>query len=91
MNDFFRLEENKTTFKTEVIAGITTFITMAYIIFVNPGILAQAGMNSKGLLFGDVAKAGLGVANDPIIGAVFVATVLSAIIGTKSDRSHVVL
>lgn len=82
MNDFFRLEENKTTVKTEVIAGITTFITMAYIIFVNPGILAQAGMNSKGLFFGDVAKAGLGVNNDPIIGAVFVATVLSAIIGT---------
>jgi AGZA family xanthine/uracil permease-like MFS transporter len=82
MNDFFKLEENKTTVKTEIIAGITTFITMAYIIFVNPSILAQAGMNSKGLFFGEVAKANLGVANDPIIGAVFVATVLSAIIGT---------
>lgn len=82
MNDYFKLEENKTTVKTEIIAGITTFITMAYIIFVNPSILAQAGMNSKGLFFGEVAKANLGVANDPIIGAVFVATVLSAIIGT---------
>lgn len=82
MKDYFKLEENNTTFKTEIIAGLTTFITMAYIIFVNPGILAQAGMNSKGLFFGDVAKAGLGVGNDPVIGAVFVATVLSAIIGT---------
>jgi len=82
MKDYFKLEENNTTVKTEIIAGITTFITMAYIIFVNPQILGQAGMNGKGLMFGDVAKAGLTVANDPIIGSVFVATVLSAIIGT---------
>lgn len=82
MKDYFKLEENNTTVKTEVIAGITTFITMAYIIFVNPQILGQAGMNSKGLLFDAVGKAGLTVGNDPIIGSVFVATVLSAIIGT---------
>ena len=36
MNNFFKLEENHTTVKTEIIAGITTFVTMAYIIFVNP-------------------------------------------------------
>jgi adenine/guanine/hypoxanthine permease len=82
MNDFFKLEENNTTVKTEIIAGITTFITMAYIIFVNPSILAQAGMNSKGLFFGDVAKAGLTVGNDPIIASIFAATAISAIIGT---------
>jgi AGZA family xanthine/uracil permease-like MFS transporter len=82
MRDFFKLQENNTTVKTEVIAGITTFITMAYIIFVNPSLLAQSGMNSKGLFFGDVAKAGLTVGNDPIIGSIFVATALSAIIGT---------
>ncbi|MCM8711314.1 NCS2 family permease [Clostridium sp. SYSU_GA19001] len=82
MNDFFKLKENNTNIKTEIIAGITTFITMAYIIFVNPSLLGQAGMNVKGLMFGDVAKAGITVANDPILGAVFVATVLSAIIGT---------
>jgi adenine/guanine/hypoxanthine permease len=82
MKDFFKLKENNTTVKTEVIAGITTFITMAYIIFVNPNILSQAGMNGKGL-FGDaVAQAGLNSFNDPIIGAVFVATIISAIIGT---------
>jgi AGZA family xanthine/uracil permease-like MFS transporter len=82
MRDYFKLQENNTTVKTEVIAGITTFITMAYIIFVNPSLLGQAGMNAKGLMFGDVAKAGITVGNDPILGAVFVATVLSAIIGT---------
>jgi AGZA family xanthine/uracil permease-like MFS transporter len=42
---FFRLEENNTNFKTEVLAGITTFMTMAYILVVNPGILSQAGMD----------------------------------------------
>lgn len=82
MNDFFKLEENHTTVRTEIFAGITTFITMAYVIFVHPGILAQAGMNAKGLFGTDVAKAGLTSFNDPIIGAIFVATILSAVIAT---------
>jgi adenine/guanine/hypoxanthine permease len=42
---FFKLRENNTNFKTEVLAGITTFMTMAYILVVNPGILSQAGMD----------------------------------------------
>lgn len=41
----FKLSENRTTTRTEVLAGITTFITLAYIIFVNPSILKDAGMN----------------------------------------------
>ena len=40
----FRLTENKTTVRTEIIAGITTFMTMAYILFVNPSILSETGM-----------------------------------------------
>lgn len=40
----FRLKENKTDVRTEVMAGITTFMTMAYILFVNPSILAETGM-----------------------------------------------
>lgn len=40
----FKLAENHTDVKTEVLAGITTFMTMAYIIFVNPGILSKTGM-----------------------------------------------
>lgn len=82
MNSFFKLRENHTDVRTEIIAGITTFITMAYIIFVNPMVLSQAGMNSKGLLGAEVGKAGLNVSNDPIIASVFVATILSAVIGT---------
>lgn len=40
----FRLTEHKTNLRTEVLAGLTTFLTMAYIVVVNPGILAQTGM-----------------------------------------------
>ncbi len=61
MNEFFKLKENNTTVRTEVIAGITTFVTMAYILIVNPIYLAEAGMDFN---------------------AVFVATCISAAIGT---------
>lgn len=43
--DFFKLEEHNTSVKTEGIAGVTTFMTMAYIIFVQPVILSQAGLD----------------------------------------------
>ncbi len=46
---FFRLDEHGTTVQREVIAGVTTFMTMAYIIVVNPQILAKAGMNQAAL------------------------------------------
>ncbi len=45
LEKFFKLSENNTTVKTEVIAGITTFMTMAYILAVNPDILSAAGMD----------------------------------------------
>jgi AGZA family xanthine/uracil permease-like MFS transporter len=44
LEQLFKLSENKTTVRTEIVAGITTFLTMAYIIFVNPSILAAAKM-----------------------------------------------
>lgn len=82
LDSYFKLSENNTNVRTEVIAGITTFITMAYIIFVNPGILMQAGMNAQGL-FGDAAvNAGISALNDPIVRSVFAATCISAAIGT---------
>lgn len=40
---YFRIKERKTTIRTEIIAGITTFMTMAYIVFVNPAILSAGG------------------------------------------------
>jgi AGZA family xanthine/uracil permease-like MFS transporter len=50
--DFFKLKEHNTSVKTEAIGGVTTFMTMAYIIFVQPVILSQAGMD-----FGSVMMA----------------------------------
>ena len=44
MEKFFKLKENGTKVSTEIIAGLTTFFTMAYIIVVNPSILSEAGM-----------------------------------------------
>ena len=61
MSKFFRLEEHGTTIQTEIIAGLTTFLTMAYIIVVNPVILSSAGVPFN---------------------QVFMATILSAIVGT---------
>jgi len=46
---FYQLKANGTTVKTEVLAGITTFLTMAYILAVNPNILAAAGMDKNAL------------------------------------------
>ncbi|HEU5139479.1 MAG TPA: NCS2 family permease [Bacillales bacterium] len=50
MERFFRYKENGTTHRREVTAGVTTFLAMAYILFVNPSILADAGMD-KGAVF----------------------------------------
>ncbi len=49
MSDFFRLAEKKTNVKTEIVAGLTTFFTMAYIIFVNPNMLSETGMSWHGV------------------------------------------
>lgn len=46
LEKLFKLSENKTDVKTEVLAGVTTFMTMAYILAVNPSILSAAGMDS---------------------------------------------
>ena len=50
LEKFFKLKENGTNIKTEVMAGITTFMTMAYILAVNPGILSAAGMDATAVL-----------------------------------------
>ncbi len=47
---FFGLKEKQTNIKTEFVAGATTFLTMAYIIFVNPNILSAAGMDKQALI-----------------------------------------
>ncbi|MGM0784319.1 MAG: NCS2 family permease [Pseudomonadota bacterium] len=56
----FKLTEHNTSVKTEVIAGITTFLTMAYIIFVNPSILSQTGMDSGAVFVATCLAAAFG-------------------------------
>lgn len=50
LEKLFKLKEHKTDVKTEVLAGVTTFMTMAYILAVNPSILGDAGMNTNAVL-----------------------------------------
>ena len=49
MEKLFKLKEHNTTVKTEVMAGITTFLTMAYILAVNPNMLSASGMDNVSL------------------------------------------
>ncbi|MDR1433702.1 NCS2 family permease [Candidatus Endomicrobiellum devescovinae] len=61
MKDFFKLKENNTTVYTEIIAGITTFFTMAYIIFVNPAILSlNPGMPWFGIFAATILASAFG-------------------------------
>jgi AGZA family xanthine/uracil permease-like MFS transporter len=57
MDKFFKITERKSSVRTEILAGVTTFLTMAYILAVNPGILSQAGMDF-GRVFTATALAG---------------------------------
>jgi len=58
----FKLSENGTNVKTEVVAGITTFMTMAYILAVNPSILSAAGMDSTAVLLATALASFIGTA-----------------------------
>jgi adenine/guanine/hypoxanthine permease len=60
LNKLFKLDENATTPRTEVLAGVTTFMTMAYIIFVNPAILGDAGMPRDAVFVATCLAAALG-------------------------------
>ena len=57
---FFKLKEHGTTVRTEIVAGLTTFLTMAYIIFVNPSILGAAGMPQDAVFVATCLIAALG-------------------------------
>lgn len=59
LEKLFKLKENNTDVKTEILAGITTFMTMAYIIIVNPDILSATGMDKGAILAATVISAGL--------------------------------
>jgi AGZA family xanthine/uracil permease-like MFS transporter len=56
---YFKLTENQSSVKQEMLGGLTTFVTMAYIIVVNPQILAQAGMPAEGVVFATCISAAI--------------------------------
>lgn len=60
MEKFFKLKENGTTVSTEVMAGFTTFFTMAYILFVNPAMLAETGLPQNGVYIATILAAIVG-------------------------------
>ncbi|MBR2283587.1 MAG: NCS2 family permease [Ruminococcus sp.] len=62
LEKMFKLKENKTTVKTELAAGLTTFMTMAYILAVNPSVLSAAGMDSTAVLLATCLASFIGTA-----------------------------
>ena len=60
LEKLFKLTEHGTNVRQEVIAGITTFLTMAYIIFVNPAMLADAGMDHGAVFVATCVAAAIG-------------------------------
>ncbi|MBP3931713.1 MAG: NCS2 family permease, partial [Peptostreptococcaceae bacterium] len=72
LEKIFKLSNHNTTVKTEIIAGITTFMTMAYILVVNPSILGDAGMDKDAVFAATAIAAFIGctimglLANYPI-------------------------
>ena len=65
LEKLFKLKENKTTVRKELIAGLITFLTMSYILIVNPDIMGQTGMNKEALFTATAVVA--------IIGTLFMA------------------
>jgi AGZA family xanthine/uracil permease-like MFS transporter len=59
IDQIFKLSDNNTTIKREFLAGFTTFITMAYIIFVNPQIMSESGMDQGAIFVGTCLAASI--------------------------------
>ena len=51
LDKLFKLSEKGTTVKTEILAGVTTFLAMAYILAVNPAMLGETGMSVQGVFY----------------------------------------
>jgi AGZA family xanthine/uracil permease-like MFS transporter len=60
INDFFKLKENGTTIGREIVAGVTTFFAMSYILFVNPSILSQTGMPFQAVFLATIISSAIG-------------------------------
>src|ERR1700712_3580313 len=60
LEQYFRFAHHRTTWRTEILAGVTTFIAMAYIIFVNPTVLHETGMPLAAVTVATCLCAGIG-------------------------------
>ncbi len=60
MDKFFKVSERGSSIRAEIVGGVTTFFAMAYIIFVNPSLLSQTGMNSNGVMLATCISAAIG-------------------------------
>ena len=60
MDKFFKISERGSSIRAEIVGGVTTFFAMAYIIFVNPGLLSQTGMNPNGVMLATCISAAIG-------------------------------
>ena len=82
LRKLFKLDESKTTVRTEIVAGITTFMTMAYILAVNPSILSAAGIPKGGVFMATAIAAVVGtllmafMSNYPFVLAAIVSNAL---------------
>lgn len=80
MEKTFKVSENGSTIRREILGGLTSFVTIAYALLVIPNILKIGGMNVAGLK-GDAAAA-LSIGSDPIVASAFASTAIAAAIGT---------
>jgi AGZA family xanthine/uracil permease-like MFS transporter len=97
LDGYFRLSERGTSTRTEVLAGVTTFLTMAYIVLVNPAILGQAGMPVAAVAAATCFAAAFGsilmgvVANTPLaLGCVLISGVAFLILTLTGVRQMIV-
>jgi AGZA family xanthine/uracil permease-like MFS transporter len=60
LEKMFKLKAHGTTVKTEIVAGLTTFLTMAYILFANPDIMGAAGMDASAVFVATAVAAAIG-------------------------------
>ena len=73
LNKIFKLKQNKTTVATELLAGLTTFMAMSYIIFINPAILSETGMDYNSIYVATILASMIGtfllgvIANVPYV------------------------
>ena len=60
LKEYFKFEERSTSYSTETIAGLTTFLTMAYIVILNPSVLSKTGMDFDGVFFATIIASAVG-------------------------------